>query len=430
MAVLILVAVLALVTQTAFSHPLTFFKNPGPKQHVLNVVCPGSTMECPDGNTCCSNGNGGFGCCPKLHAVCCPDKKHCCPQGYTCENANGQCWKADSTHPLLELASSPVVTCPDQQKNCPNGDTCCKVSASDYGCCPKPEAVCCADMKHCCPKGYTCKVATGQCELGDLGHPLLELAIQQHGRQQVEELEEPEVKNVVCPGKSDDCPDGDTCCPIGDNKQGCCPHPNAVCCNEDHCCPQKYTCGSNGKKCTQGPLNHPLVEIVRPRKEQDVVCPDHQHECPNGQTCCKQGGDSYGCCPKLNAVCCSDEKHCCPAGYACSVDKCTQKSLHHVLMDYPLLKLHTSRDQPNTELLPRDPPVITCPDHANTCSLGSTCCQIDSGGYACCPKEQAVCCDHGKTCCPKGYTCDPSSEFCNSVDGNAPFLKIPAMSPS
>lgn len=49
-----------------------------------SVVCPGGRSQCPDGNTCCPIGGGEYGCCPQPNAVCCSDKKHCCPSGYTC----------------------------------------------------------------------------------------------------------------------------------------------------------------------------------------------------------------------------------------------------------------------------------------------------------------------------------------------------------
>ena len=51
---------------------------------------------------------------------------------------------------------------------------------------------------------------------------------------------------------------------------------------------------------------------------ENVVCPDGQSQCPDGNTCCKLSSGGYGCCPLPNAVCCSDGVHCCPNGYTCS----------------------------------------------------------------------------------------------------------------
>jgi len=44
--------------------------------------------------TCCSLGDGSFGCCPYQGAACCDDHIHCCPGGYTCDVEHGQCLKS------------------------------------------------------------------------------------------------------------------------------------------------------------------------------------------------------------------------------------------------------------------------------------------------------------------------------------------------
>jgi hypothetical protein len=46
-----------------------------------------------------------------------------------------------------------------------------------------------------------------------------------------------------------------------------------------------------------------------------------------------------------------------------------------------------------------------CPD-GSSCDDGSTCCELDSGGYGCCPYDNATCCSDKEHCCPNGYTCD------------------------
>lgn len=55
------------------------------------------------------------------------------------------------------------------------------------------------------------------------------------------------------------------------------------------------------------------------------------------------------------------------------------------------------------ELSARD---IICPDKASSCPSDSTCCELESGGYGCCPLPKAVCCSDGEHCCPNGYTCN------------------------
>ncbi|XP_021165930.2 granulin a isoform X3 [Fundulus heteroclitus] len=126
--------------------------------------------QCPERTSCCRLFTGEWGCCPLQNAVCCSDKEHCCPQGYTCNVLSQSCQKVImlqlETLPLTpvylpeyHLQLAPLkhkdVQC-DEQTKCPDGDTCCKTSSTTWGCCPSPNAVCCSDMKHCCPTGYTC----------------------------------------------------------------------------------------------------------------------------------------------------------------------------------------------------------------------------------------------------------------------------------
>uniref|UniRef100_UPI0037E9B7E7 granulin a n=1 Tax=Semicossyphus pulcher TaxID=241346 RepID=UPI0037E9B7E7 len=139
------------------------------------VQCDGGS-QCPDHTTCCKLATGEWGCCPLENAVCCQDKMHCCPQGYTCNMASNSCQKLL----MLQLETVPLtpvflpepqhqlppvehrdVPC-DDTTSCPDGQTCCRMSATTWGCCPIPNAVCCSDMLHCCPSGWTCDSA-GEC---------------------------------------------------------------------------------------------------------------------------------------------------------------------------------------------------------------------------------------------------------------------------
>uniref|UniRef100_G3PNX7 Granulin a n=1 Tax=Gasterosteus aculeatus TaxID=69293 RepID=G3PNX7_GASAC len=147
-----------------------------------SVQCDGQE-QCPDDNTCCQLQSGEWGCCPMPDAVCCPDKVHCCPQGYTCNMASNSCQKLLMLQlqavpltrvylPEAEPTSSPSeqgdVVC-DDQTSCPDGQTCCRTSATTWGCCPAPNAVCCSDMQHCCPEGHTC-TETGGCTGNNVPH--------------------------------------------------------------------------------------------------------------------------------------------------------------------------------------------------------------------------------------------------------------------
>ena len=56
-----------------------------------SIDCGGGA-SCPDTNTCCRNGEGGFSCCPVKDATCCGDYVHCCPPGHpTCDLTTGSC---------------------------------------------------------------------------------------------------------------------------------------------------------------------------------------------------------------------------------------------------------------------------------------------------------------------------------------------------
>ncbi|XP_029945401.1 granulin a isoform X2 [Salarias fasciatus] len=136
-------------------------------------AAPRAQCTCPASATCCfMKASQSWGCCPLPNAVCCPDQEHCCPHGYTCSTASRSCEKLALLQlqpvPLARVSAAPVgplahrdVQC-DETTKCPDGQTCCRISATSWGCCPSPQAVCCSDMLHCCPNGYTCTEA-GQC---------------------------------------------------------------------------------------------------------------------------------------------------------------------------------------------------------------------------------------------------------------------------
>jgi len=75
--------------------------------------------------------------------VCCSDKLHCCPNGYTCDVAEGTCnrdarsisWNAVAVNDI-DKPSSNDVKCDHSEQSCPDGNTCCKLESGDYGCCP------------------------------------------------------------------------------------------------------------------------------------------------------------------------------------------------------------------------------------------------------------------------------------------------------
>lgn len=50
------------------------------------------------------------------------------------------------------------------------------------------------------------------------------------------------VDDVLCPDNETSCKITQTCCITTDGEYGCCPIPDAICCDDKiHCCPKRYT---------------------------------------------------------------------------------------------------------------------------------------------------------------------------------------------
>ncbi|TSQ23976.1 Granulin [Bagarius yarrelli] len=123
------------------------------------VTCAPHT--CPDHTTCCfMQKSQKWGCCPLDQATCCTDGENCCPKGYTCRDK----WCVKTSWIKYDTVMQGVQTDLDCGGgfSCKDTETCCRASASSWGCCPFPKAVCCSDMQHCCPDGYTCD-QSGSC---------------------------------------------------------------------------------------------------------------------------------------------------------------------------------------------------------------------------------------------------------------------------
>ena len=408
-----------------------FKKQPAINAPQNKIICPDQKSECSDSSTCCKLESGQYGCCPISNAVCCGDGEHCCPADYTCEVQKGTCTKGESTIPILKkqpAVNSPQnVMCDDNKTVCASSSTCCKLTSGHYGCCPMTNAKCCSDGVHCCPADYTCNVADGICSKGKSVVPIFK--------------KQPAInapQNNVCPDQRSECSGSDTCCMLKSGQYGCCPLPNAVCCDDkEHCCPTGDKCNTGSEVCTKGGAFNPifkkqpavvpgkkdsttLVAIKNPpaiSKPQSVICPDRASICPDEYTCCRNVTGGYGCCPHVDAVCCDDDKHCCPAGYTCDLisESCNGEG---VIM--PLFE-----KQPAAVSVPRN---IVCPDGKSQCSDKSTCCLLESGLYGCCPLKNAVCCGDGKHCCPNDYACDMKTGKCTDRDVTMPlFKKQPAI---
>uniref|UniRef100_A0A665TPF0 Granulins domain-containing protein n=1 Tax=Echeneis naucrates TaxID=173247 RepID=A0A665TPF0_ECHNA len=319
-----------------------------------NVPCD-TTTSCPDGSTCCKNKMGEWACCPLPEAVCCDDHEHCCPHGTTCDPSGTACISESGSTPMMEkipalttpafntgdiTATDSQVTNPettekepdndvdalvncDPHTSCPRDTTCCFMTASQkWGCCPLPEAVCCADGNHCCPTNYKCNEEQTSCVKG-------EVVIPWYTKLPATSTLQDEPNSVQCDGLNQ-CPQQTTCCRLFTGEWGCCPMQDAVCCqDQEHCCPQGYTCNILSKSCQKVVMLQletiPLTPVYLPErqtppppsKQNDIQC-DDKTSCKDEETCCRMSATKWGCCPSPNAVCCSDMQHCCPTGYTCT----------------------------------------------------------------------------------------------------------------
>ncbi|XP_039644440.1 granulin b isoform X3 [Perca fluviatilis] len=384
-------------------------------ERVKAVICPDKESECPDDTTCCQLLDGSWGCCPLPKAVCCEDKLHCCPGGTKCDLAHSKCVSASmESFPMLQKLparrrENNPVTCPGGKSSCPESFTCCLLTSGDYGCCPYTEAMCCSDHIHCCPSDTICDLEHGICKSGDTSVPLLKKIAA--------------VPNDVdCPDKKSACPDETTCCQMTNGTYGCCPMPNAVCCSDHaHCCPEGTECDLSHSTCvsargenTMTPkISAVATELVAVQsKVGEVPCNDSA-ACADGNTCCKSPVGEWACCPLPKAVCCEDHLHCCPHGTTCNLaaSTCDDPSGSTVmpwLSKVPAFPLLTDNGK--------------C-DKTTSCPGKSTCCKTESGGWACCPLAQAVCCDDHVHCCPHSTVCNLEAESCDDPLGFLPSLR-------
>nr|XP_014341731.1 PREDICTED: granulins [Latimeria chalumnae] len=383
------------------------------------IICPDETSECPDESTCCQLPSGQWGCCPFSQAVCCSDKLHCCPHGTSCDVAHSQCLKGLSKTPMW--SSFPATKRAHDVKynatsSCPHLFTSCKGESGEETCCPLSKAVCCEDHTHCCPEGTTCDVKEGKCQHKVLAIPWFTKRPAGPVKKSLTTEEKSGERDVKC-NDTVACPDGNTCCKMQSGDWGCCPAPNAVCCEDHiHCCPEGTTCDAKGEACNQNILvvpwltKRPATPVKKSRTteeksmERDVKCNDTV-ACPDGNTCCKMQSGNWGCCPIAEAVCCADHIHCCPQGYTCETETCEKGKL-----SFPWMQ----KEPAITNKLPEEEsaPSVMCDDQTE-CPVGNTCCKYSTGEWGCCPLSQAVCCSDHKHCCPTDYTCDLLHSTCS-----------------
>uniref|UniRef100_A0A2I3MV60 Progranulin n=1 Tax=Papio anubis TaxID=9555 RepID=A0A2I3MV60_PAPAN len=290
--------------------------------------------------------------------------------------------------------------------HCSAGHSCILTVSGTSRCCPFPEAVACGDGHHCCPRGFHCSADGQSC-------------FQRSGNNSV--------GAVQCPDSQFECPDLSTCCVMVDGSWGCCPMPQAVCCEDHiHCCPAGFTCDTQKGTCEQGTHQVSWMEktpahlsLPDPQAlKRDVPC-DNVTSCPPSNTCCQLMSGEWGCCPVPEAVCCSDHQHCCPQGYTCVAEGRCQRGSEIVagLEKMPARQASLSH--------PRD---MGCDQHTS-CPVGQTCCPSLGGGWACCQLPHAVCCEDRQHCCPAGYTCNVKARSCEKEVVSAQPATFLARSP-
>ncbi|DAA18378.1 TPA: granulin [Bos taurus] len=275
--------------------------------------------------------------------------------------------------------------------HCAPGYSCILTVSGTSSCCPFPEAVSCGDGRHCCPRGFHCNADGRSCFQRSDTKPL---------------------DAVQCPDKQFQCPNSSTCCTMPDGSWGCCPMPQASCCEDKiHCCPHGTSCDLARGRCLSATGTHPLAKKMPAHKTKSsvILCPDGQSQCPDGSTCCKLPTGKYGCCPMPNAICCSDHLHCCPQNTVCDLtqSKCLSKENATDLLTK--LPAHTVQD-------------VKC-DMEVSCPDDYTCCRLQSGAWGCCPFVQAVCCEDHVHCCPSGFRCDTEKGVCEQGTRQVPWMK-------
>lgn len=395
------------------------------------MTCPDQNTHCSKGDTCCNTSAETFGCCPKGNAVCCDDMKHCCPEGHICNVEKGKCVEKYTNllfiqKPQNDLVSSLLdnepnlqdIKCGDNVSTCPDGTTCCKkLGQPGLGCCKGIRAVCCSDELHCCPENTKCDLTRQAC-IKSSSVSLLKTYIMDT------DTHFPNLKTVVCPDGKTQCPDGSTCCTLVTGSYGCCPRPEAICCDDKiHCCPHGYTCNPNIDTCSHGDVNIPMLKKVPalpfsfPLKQ--LVCPGESTVCGMNDTCCQHPDGSWACCPIPKAVCCNDGYHCCPENHTCDIkDFVCKKNLKVPDISYIELKNeHLLWTNALSAYVFLNSLTNICPGEKYECKDDQACCLLLSGAWGCCPGKQGVCCPDKQHCCPEGFQCE-SNGTCIQVNSS------------
>uniref|UniRef100_A0A8C7TFR4 Granulins domain-containing protein n=1 Tax=Oncorhynchus mykiss TaxID=8022 RepID=A0A8C7TFR4_ONCMY len=188
---------------------------------------------------------------------------------------------------------------------------------------------------------------------------------------------------LICPDGGM-CAEGNTCCKTPSGGYGCCPLPNAVCCDDHlHCCPHGTICNLAESTCDDPSSGSALVPMldkvpafsyVSEEKPLPNTKCDESTSCPGQSTCCETTTGNWACCPLPNAVCCADGDHCCPSGYSCDDQKtCCTKGL--------TIPWYRKEKALTVGAMLKD---VKC-DNKSSCASGTTCCKLPTEEWGCCP---------------------------------------------
>ncbi|MGH0178535.1 UNVERIFIED_CONTAM: hypothetical protein FKN15_077678 [Acipenser sinensis] len=277
---------------------------------------------------------------------------------------------------LSVLALASALQCPDGGM-CSDDNTCCKIPSGGYSCCPLLNDISsfpmvqtgslndisgsvCPDNSPC-PSEYSCLLTpTGEYGCCPFPQDISSFPMVQTGSLN-------DISGSVCPDNSP-CPSEYSCLLTPTGEYGCCPFPQGLSCADGkHCCPDGYKCSDGGSSCTR----HTEVSIV-----DAVICPDKESECPDETTCCELPDGSWGCCPMVKAVCCDDKVHCCPEGTRCDIahSKCLSHESETPMWGKLLARKRAAWENDK--------------DMQTKCPSDTTCCEMPSGSYGCCPMPQ------------------------------------------
>ncbi|CAB1452221.1 unnamed protein product [Pleuronectes platessa] len=127
-------------------------------------------------------------------------------------------------------------------------------------------------------------------------------------------------------------------------------------------------------------------------------------------TCCLIAeSHKWGCCPLPEAVCCAGGDHCCPVDY-----KCDERGTHCVKGELVIPSYTKLAATTTTSSVQADSRSVQC-DALNLCPERTTCCQLVTGEWGCCPLQNAVCCPDKEHCCPQGFSCHTGSRSCHKL---------------